>query len=321
MKKLILKRLLQLIPMLIGMSFVSFIIIQSSPGDYFAQMKMNPEISPETIEMMRTSFGLDRPLFVQYFFWLKNICKMDFGISFAYHIPVTTLIKFRLKNTLCLAIFSLFLSWVIAIPLAVLAGYKEGTLIDKIFSLFAYLSISLPSFFVALLFVYFISKTGVLPLGGTRSIFDIDANAFLIFKDYMRHLLVPGLVLCFVNIGWLFRLMKNNFIEVYNTPYILAAWARGLPASSVIFKHTLRNALNPMFTILGMEIGSILNGAALTEIICGWPGMGSLILEAVLSHDLYLVMGSLVISGFLLIIGNLIGDILIALFDPRIRLT
>ncbi|HXK44333.1 MAG TPA: ABC transporter permease, partial [bacterium] len=229
MKKLILKRLLQLIPMLIGMSFVSFIIIQSSPGDYFAQMKMNPEISPETIEMMRTSFGLDRPLFVQYFFWLKNICKMDFGISFAYHIPVTTLIKFRLKNTLCLAIFSLFLSWVIAIPLAVLAGYKEGTLIDKIFSLFAYLSISLPSFFVALLFVYFISKTGVLPLGGTRSIFDIDANAFLIFKDYMRHLLVPGLVLCFVNIGWLFRLMKNNFIEVYNTPYILAAWARGLP--------------------------------------------------------------------------------------------
>jgi len=115
--------------------------------------------------------------------------------------------------------------------------------------------------------------------------------------------------------------MKNNFVEIFNTPYILAAWARGVPARSIIFKHTLRNALNPMFTILGMEIGSILNGAALTEIICGWPGMGSLILEAVLSHDLYLVMGSLIISGFLLIVGNLIGDILLAFFDPRIRIS
>ncbi len=321
MKKLVLKRLLQVVPLLIGMSFVSFIIIQSSPGDYFAQMKMNPEISPSTIEHMKTSFGLDRPVIVQYLMWVKNICRFDFGVSFAYHIPVRTLIKFRVKNTLCLAVFSIFLSWMIAVPLAVLAGYREGSWFDKLFSLLAYISISLPSFFVALLFVYFISKTGVLPLGGTRSVFDISAGSFTIFKDYLRHLLVPGLVLCFVNTGWLFRLMKNNFVEVFNTPYILAAWARGLPAGSVIFKHTLRNALNPMFTILGMEIGNILNGAALTEIICGWPGMGSLVLEAVLSHDLYLVMGSLVISGFLLIIGNLIGDILLAFFDPRIRLS
>ncbi|MCM8821511.1 MAG: ABC transporter permease [Candidatus Omnitrophica bacterium] len=303
------------------MSFVSFIIIQSSPGDYFAQMKMNPEISPETIESMKVNFGLDRPILVQYLLWLKNMCKLDFGVSFAYHIPVRTLIKFRLKNTICLAIFSLVISWVIALPLAVFAGYREGTFIDKIFSMLAYLSISLPSFFVALLFVYFISKTNLLPLGGTRSIFEVDASSFALFKDYMEHLLVPGLVLCLVNVGGLFRLMKNNFIETFNTPYVLAAWARGVPRNSVIFKHALRNALNPMFTILGMEIGGILNGAALTEIICGWPGMGSLILEAVLSHDLYLVMGSLVISGFLLIVGNLIGDILIAFFDPRIRIS
>ncbi|MCM8814681.1 MAG: ABC transporter permease [Candidatus Omnitrophica bacterium] len=321
MKRLIIKRLLQLIPMLIGMSFVSFIIIQSSPGDYFAQMKMNPEISPETIESMRTSFGLDRPILVQYFLWLKNMCKLDFGVSFAYHIPVKTLIKFRLKNTICLAIFSLFMSWIIAVPLAVIAGYKEGTFFDKLLSMCAYFSISLPSFFVALLFVYFISKTNLLPIGGTRSIFEVDASTIMVFKDYMKHLLVPGLVLCLVNVGGLFRLMKNNFIETFNTPFILAAWARGVSRNSVIFKHTLRNALNPMFTILGMEIGSLLNGAALTEIICGWPGMGSLVLEAVLSHDLYLVMGSLVISGFLLVLGNLIGDILIAFFDPRIRIS
>lgn len=321
MKKLILQRLLQMVPLIIGMSFVSFIIIQSAPGDYFAQMKMNPEISPQTIEEMKASFGLDRPVIIQYFYWLKNMCKLDFGVSFAYHMPVKNLIKFRLKNTLCLAIFSLFLSWVIAVPLAIIAGYKQGTFLDRFFSILAYISISLPSFFVALLFVYFISKTGILPLGGTRSIFDANASSFAIFKDYLKHLLVPGLVLCFVSIGSLFRLMKNNFIESFSTPFVLAAWARGLPASKVIFKHGLRNAFNPMFTILGMEIGTLLNGAALTEIICGWPGMGSLMLEAVLSQDLYLVMGSLVISGLLLIIGNLIGDILIAFFDPRIRIT
>lgn len=321
MKKIVLQRLLQMIPILIGMSFISFIIIQSAPGDYFAQMKLNPEISPETIEEMKASFGLDKPVIIQYFFWLKNMCKLDFGISFAYHMPVKTLIKFRLKNTLCLAIFSLFLSWVVALPIAVIAGYKQTTFWDRFFSLLAYISISLPSFFVALLFVYFISKTGYLPLGGTRSIFDVNASAFVVFKDYLRHLLVPGLVLCFVSVGGLFRLMKNNFIESFNTPFVLAAWARGLPASKVIFRHGLRNALNPMFTILGMEIGTLLNGAALTEIICGWPGMGSLILEAVLSQDLYLVMGALVISGLLLIIGNLIGDLLIAFFDPRIRIS
>ncbi|HPP66864.1 MAG TPA: ABC transporter permease, partial [bacterium] len=222
MKKLILKRLIQIIPLLIGMSFVSFIIIQSAPGDYFTQMKMNPEISPETIEQMRTNFGLDKPMIIQYLLWLKNICKLDFGVSFSYHIPVRSLIKFRIKNTLCLAIFSIVLSWLIAIPIAVLAGYKEGSWFDKFFSLLAYISISLPSFFVALLFVYFISRSGFLPLGGTRSIFDINAGRFMLFQDYLKHLLVPGCVLCFINIGSLFRLMKNNFIEVFNTPYILA---------------------------------------------------------------------------------------------------
>jgi len=133
-------------------------------------------------------------------------------------------------------------------------------------------------------------------------------------------MLVPGIILVCVNVGWLFRLMRNNFVEVYRSPYIVAAWAKGLPARTVVFKHAFRNALNPMFTILGLEIGGLLNGAALVEIICGWPGMGSLILEAVLSKDLFLVMGSLVIGGFLLILGNLIGDLLLLFFDPRIRI-
>jgi peptide/nickel transport system permease protein len=321
MRKLIIRRLLHIIPLVIGMSFISFLMIKLSPGDPFSSLRLNPEISPATIEAMKRSFGWDKPAIAQYFYWLKNLCVFNFGISFSYHIPVLTLIGYRLKNTLCLALFSMFFSWILALPFGVIAGYRENKFIDKFLSAIAYVSISLPSFFVALLFVYFISRTNVLPLGGTHSVFNVNVSHFKSFADYCYHLLVPGLVLTFVNIGWLFRLMRNNFIETYHSPYIVTAWAKGIPARSVVFKHAFRNALNPMFTIFGLEIGSILNGAALTEIICGWPGMGSLILEAVLSKDLYLVMGSLVIGGVLLIIGNLIGDILLLLTDPRIRLS
>lgn len=177
MAKLIFKRLLHLIPLIIGMSFISFLIIHVSPGDPFSSLRLNPTISPETIANLKRSFGWDKPLSVQYVYWLKNLCVMNFGISFSYHIPVLTLIKFRLKNTLCLALFSFFFSWLIAIPLGVIAGYREKKLPDRICSAIAYISISLPSFFVALLFVYIISRTNVLPLGGTRSVFGMNVTA------------------------------------------------------------------------------------------------------------------------------------------------
>jgi peptide/nickel transport system permease protein len=321
MRKLIIKRLLHIIPLVIGMSFITFLMIRFSPGSPFTTLRMNPEISPATIAALEKSFGWNKPPIIQYLDWLKNICLLNFGISFTYHTPVLTLIKYRLKNTLCLALFSLSLSWILAIPLAVIAGYKENKFIDKVLSSIAYISISLPSFFVALLFVYFVSKTNVLPLGGTRSLFGANVTPYQHFADYLSHLLVPGLVLTFVNLGWIFRLMRNNFIDVYHSPYITTAWAKGLSTKKVLFRHAFKNAINPMLTILGLEIGSLLNGAALVEIICGWPGMGSLILHAVLSKDMYVVMGSLVISGVLLIIGNLIGDILLLLTDPRIKIS
>ncbi|MCL5408866.1 MAG: ABC transporter permease [Candidatus Omnitrophica bacterium] len=321
MRKLIIKRLLHIIPIIIGMSFISFLMIRFSPGSPFTSLRMNPEISPATIDALKKSFGWNKPPIIQYLDWLKNLCVLNFGISFSYHIPVLTLIKYHLKNTLCLALFSLSLSWVLAVPLGVIAGYREKKFIDKFLSSIAYISISLPSFFVALLFVYFISKTNILPLGGTRSLFGSHVTSYQHFIDYLSHLLVPGLVLTFVNLGWIFRLMRNNFIEVYHSPYITTAWAKGLSTKNVLFRHAFKNAINPMLTILGLEIGSLLNGAALTEIICGWPGMGILILHAVLSKDMYVVMGSLVISGALLILGNLIGDILLLLTDPRIKIS
>jgi len=320
MKKYILKRFIQFIPLIIGMTFISFLIIQLSPGDYFTQLKMNPEISPETIENMRKLFGLDKPLILQYFYWLKNVLTFNLGESFSYHVPVSYLIKIKLKNTIALSIFSIFLTWIVAIPLGIFGAIKEKRWSEKIISFFAYIGISIPSFFLAMLVIFFISKTAILPLGGTTSIFYENATTFEKFLDYLKHLLVPGIILTISGIGSLYRLMKNNFLESLNSPYIFTAYAKGLPTYKIYFKHALRNAINPMITIFGYELSGILSGAGLVEIITGWPGMGRLILESVLSQDLYLVMASLLIGGILLIMGNLFSDILLALVDPRIRL-
>lgn len=319
MKRYIIKRLIQFIPLIIGMTFTTFIIIQIAPGDYFSQLKMNPEISPQTIEQLRKSFGLDKPVLIQYFYWLKNVLTFNLGTSFSYHIPVSYLIKQKLKNTLALSIFSIFFTWIISIPLGIYGAVKNGRWQEKVLSFLAYIGISLPAFFIAMLLVFFFAKYPVLPIGGTRSLF-VYETTWQLFIDYFKHLLVPGLALTIAGIGSLYRLMKNNFLSALNSPYIVTARAKGLPEYKVYYKHALRNAINPMITIFGYELSGILSGSALVEIITGWPGMGRLILEAVLSQDLYLVMASLLISGLLLIVGNLIADILIAFADPRVRL-
>jgi len=295
-------------------------IIQISPGDYFTQMAMNPEVSPQTIESMRRDFGLDKPVVIQYFYWLKNIATLNLGESFSYHVPVSFLIKQKLKNTLSLSLFSIFFTWLIAIPMGIFAAVKDGRWQEKTLSFFAYIGISIPSFFIAMLLVFFAARTAVLPVGGTTSIFSISATGWEKFIDYMKHLLLPGVALTLSGIGSLFRLMKNNFIEALGSPYITTARAKGLSNGRIYFRHALRNAINPMITIFGYTLSSILSGAALVEIVTNWPGMGRLILDAVLSQDLYLVMASLVIGGILLILGNLIADILIAVADPRVRL-
>jgi len=280
---------------------------------------MNPEISQQTIEEMRKSFGLDKPVIVQYFYWLKNILTFNLGTSFSYHIPVSFLIKQKLKNTLALSLFSIFMTWLISIPLGIFAAIKNGRWQEKVLSFLAYIGISIPSFFIAMLLVFFFAKHPVLPIGGTRSIFAYKST-WQIFFDYLKHLLIPGMALTLAGIGSLYRLMKNNFLQAINSPYVITARAKGLPEYKVYYKHALRNAINPMITIFGYELSGILSGAALVEIITGWPGMGRLILEAVLSQDLYLVMASLLIGGILLIVGNLVADILIAFADPRVRL-
>ncbi len=314
----ILRRLLHAVPTIIGVTFISFLIIKLAPGDYLDQLKMNPQISPETIERLRKLYGLDEPLLIQYLKWLKSAIFFDLGYSFQYHAPVTQLIWERIPNTLLLSVSSALLSWFIAVPLGILAAIKENTLIDRFIRVFSYTFMSLPSFFLAFLLLWFSAETGLLPTGGARSP-DYESLSLLgKIWDIILHLTVPALTLALVSLAGLTRLVRSAVLEVLDSPMMVMLRAKGV-SDRVIIKHVIKNAMNPFITLLGYEIASLISGAALIEIIVGWPGMGMLILDAVLSQDLFLVMGSLYIGTIMLIVGNLFADIMLSLIDPRVR--
>ncbi|MDD5773613.1 MAG: ABC transporter permease [bacterium] len=313
------RRIIHMIPLLIGITFFSFLIIQMAPGDFFDQLKLNPQISRVTLEKMRQEFGLDKPWVVQYFHWLKNILKLDFGYSFTYHVPVFDLVKERAWNTFVLAFLSMIFIWLLAIPMGVVSAVKKNTISDKLLSILAFLGMSIPSFFLAFIFIFIAAKTGWLPIGGVVSLDHDNLSVFGKTIDYLRHIIIPISVLVVGGLAGLMRLMRANMLEVLRSQYITTARAKGLPEYLVVYKHALRNAINPLVTIFGYEISGLLSGAALIETVTSWPGLGRLMLDAVFSQDLYLVMGSLVMSAVLLLIGNLIADILLLIVDPRIR--
>lgn len=316
----IIKRLYQMIPILLGITFLSFLIIQMAPGDYLDQLKMNPQISEKTLKQLEETYGLNQPILVQYFKWLINAIKFDLGYSFSYNMSVLDLIKDRIGNTLFLSITSGVLAWLLAVPLGVLAAVKQNSIIDKVVQVFSFTFMSLPGFFLAFILLFFSVKTGVLPTGGAVSPNYDQMSLFEKILDRLWHVSLPAFVLAITSLAGLVRLVRSAMIESLQSEYVMFARSKGLKEKDIILKHALRNALNPFITILGFEIASLLSGAALIEIIVNWPGMGMLMLDAVLSQDLYLVMGGLYIGAIMLIIGNLIADILLAKLDPRIRM-
>ncbi len=308
-----------MIPLVIGITFVSFIIIQLAPGSYIDQLKMNPQISAETLKELEKSYGLDQPLLVQYFKWLMNALTFDLGYSFSFHVPVTQLIQERVWNTLFLSVTSAILAWGLAVPMGIWAALRPNSWVDKFIQLFSFTFMSIPNFFLAFLMLFLAVKTGIFPTGGATSPDYDQMNLLGKIGDRLWHVALPAFVLAVGSLAGLVRLVRSAMIESLQSEYVLFARAKGLPEKEVIFKHALKNALNPFITLIGFEIANLLSGAALVEIIVNWPGMGMLMLDAVLKQDLYLVMGGLYIGAIMLIIGNLIADILLAKIDPRVR--
>ncbi len=318
MLRFVLIRLLQAIPTVLGVTFISFLIIKLAPGDFLDQLRLNPQISPETIERLRKIYGLDEPALVQYLRWLKSAILFDLGYSFQYHTPVAELIAERIPNTLLLSVSSALVSWLLAIPLGMAAAFNEGGKVDKAVQAYAYSFMSIPSFFLAFLFLLFASRTGWFPIGGVQSPDFESLSFFGKVLDILHHLFIPAMTLSLVSLAGLTRLVRSATLEVLKSPMITALRAKGVSNRTMV-KHVLKNAMNPFTTLLGYEIASLISGAALIEIVTGWPGMGMLMLDAVLSQDLFLVMGGLYIGTIMLIAGNLMADLLLAWIDPRVR--
>ncbi len=320
MRTYILRRLLQTIPLLFGISALTFLLLQLAPGDFLATMADNPQISPATIEAMRRRFGLDQAWWVQYLLYLKNVfLHLDFGESFSRHQPVFQVLGTGLANTLLLASAAAVVTWGLAIPLGVLAAVRQYGWTDKSLSFLAFLWLSVPEVLSGLLLLWFAAQTGWFPIGGMR---DLDYDLFTPFQrlgDLMHHLALPALVVGLVPLASRMRQMRANLLDQLRLDYITTARAKGLPEHRVVVHHALRNALNPLITLFGFTLGSLVSGAFVAETIFSWPGLGTITLEAINTQDQYLVMGSVLMASSVLIAGNLVADLLLAVADPRIR--
>ncbi len=318
----IVKRLLQALFTLLLASFFSFLIIQLAPGDYLDTLRQNPKISPERIAELKRQFGLDKSWIEQFGLWLwRIITKGDFGQSFVYQRSVSSLLWERVPATLLLAISSLVMTWAIAIPLGIIAAVKQNRATDRVLQVVSYAGQGFPSFVTALLLLIFAQITAPLfPVGGMTSINHDELNWFGKILDIGWHMLLPTVALSITSFAGLQRITRGELLDVLRQDYIQTARAKGLPENRVIYVHALRNAINPLITLLGFELASLLNGAFIAEFFFNWPGLGRLALQALQSQDLYLLMATLVMGAVLLILGNLIADLMLKAADPRIKL-
>ena len=318
----VVKRLLQAVLTLFLASALCFAIIELAPGNYLDTLSQNPKISPETLQQYKQEFGLDKPAIEQYLLWLQQIVtRGNFGRSFVYQRSVASLLWERVPATLLMAIASLIVTWAIAIPLGIVAAVNQNKTVDRVLQVVSYTGQGFPSFITALLLLFFAQNTSPLfPVGGMTSIDHADLPWWGQILDYGWHLILPTIALSVTGFAGLQRLMRGQFLDVLRQDYIRTARAKGLPDDRVIYVHALRNAINPLITLLGFEFASLLSGAFIAEFFFNWPGLGKLTLEAVTNQDLYLVMASLMMGATMLIVGNLLADLLLKAVDPRIKL-
>ncbi|KAM3090946.1 ABC transporter permease [Phormidesmis sp. 146-35] len=318
----VVKRLLQALLTLLLASALSFFIIEMAPGDYLDTLRENPKISPERIEQLKQQFGLDKSWPEQYGRWLwRVVTQGDFGTSFAYNRSVASLLWERVPATLLIAISSLIFTWLVAIPMGIVGAIYQQRWIDRVLQVLSYSGQGFPSFITALLLLIFAQNTSPLfPVGDMTSIDHADLNPLGKVLDIGWHMILPTIALSVASFAGLQRIMRGQLLDVLRQDYIQTARAKGLPENKVVYVHALRNAINPIITLLGFEFAGLLSGAFIAEFFFNWPGLGRLILQALLVQDLYLVMASLMMGAVMLILGNLLADLLLKAVDPRINL-
>jgi peptide/nickel transport system permease protein len=322
MRTFLIRRLLAAIPLIIFVTFLTKAMLVMSPGSYLDQLRLTPGISRRYIEEEIRKFHLDsKNVFVRYWHWLGPAVQGDFGYSMTEKRPVWDMLGERVLNTLMLTGSALVFSWGLAIPLGVLAAVYRNRWVDKLCGFISFFGLSIPSVFFSLLMVLFAVKTGLFPAGGIHDQRNWDSfSTWQQITDTLWHLVLPTIVLGTIGMAQYMRQMRSEMIETLSQDYIRTARAKGLSRWRMIFRHALPNAINPLVTLFGFSIAFLLGGALLTEFVFGWPGLGLLIYDSLTNKDEPLVMAAVTMLVIMLVIGNMIADLLLAIIDPRIRL-
>ncbi len=315
MGRYVLRRLVIALPLLLGISLISFLILKAVPGGPLAAYENNPSVTPADIARLEHEFGLDRPLYEQYLAWLGKFLTGDWGYSYAAHLPVLRLIGERLPNTVYLMSVVYVVTLAVAIPVGVLTAVRQYSWFDHLVTGFTFVGLSMPTFWLGLLLILLFGLAlRLLPMGGMSTLgagFDVG--------DRVRHLILPVATLAFVGAGHYVRYLRASMLETLNQDYLRTARAKGLAERVVVGRHALKNAAIPLVTIAALDLPELFAGALITETIFGWPGMGRLFWDAATRFDYPILMGILAVSAALIILANLVADVLYAYLDPRIR--
>ncbi|HKW16314.1 MAG TPA: ABC transporter permease [Terriglobales bacterium] len=312
-------RLLRAIALLWGVSVLCFVFTQIAPGSFFDEMRLNPQISSQTIANLQAHYGLDQPLVVRYGRWMASLVQGDLGYSLAYNAPVAPLLLARAKNTLLLTFAAMILTWLIGLPLGICSANYRGKLLDRILTAGSSLLLSVPEIVLAIALLALAVRTRAVPVGGMLSLGADELSGWEKVRDVLLHMLLPVSILALGGVAVVERHVRASVIEVLDTPCVQAARALGVGKWRLLFRHVLPLAANPAISLFGFSLAGLLGGSLLVEVICGWPGLGPLILEATLSRDLYVVIGAVMFSSVFMLAGNFIADLLLLACDPRVR--
>jgi peptide/nickel transport system permease protein len=313
------QRLLHAVFLLLGVSILSFVFADLAPGDFFSELRLDPRVSADTIAGLRAQYGLDRPLPVRYGAWLGSVARGNFGYSLAYHGPVGPLLRQRMRGTLLLTATATWVAWMLAVPLGIWNATQRGTWRDRLFQFVLSLLLSIPDLLLAIVFLVLAVQSGWFPAGGMQSPGNTSLSPVDRLRDVAWHMALPVAVLVIGMLPILVRHVRASMVEAMDSPFALSARAHGIPRLRLLFGHLLPAALNPLISLFGFSLGTLLSASLLIEVIMGWPGLGPLFLDAIMARDFALVLGVVMMSTIFLVAGNLVADLLLYRMDPRIR--
>jgi len=319
MMRYLLRRLAHAFFLIIGVSVLTFLFTTLAPGNYFDEMRLNPQIAPETLAALRAQYQLDQPLPIRYASWANSVLHGEMGFSFAYNSPVAPLLLERAKNTLLLTLTATLVAWAMALPLGVWSAERLGRLPDRVISWSTAVLLVIPDLALALGLLVLALRTGWFPAGGMASVDFKSLSSLNRIRDLARHMTLPVAALVLSTLPMLVRHVRAAVADVLHAPFLLAAEGHGITRRTLLYRYALPAAANPLVSLFGFSIGALLSGSLLIEVVMSWPGLGPFLLEAILARDIYVVIGGVLFSTIFLAAGNFLADVLLYWVDPRIR--